>query len=201
MASIVANIRALKGLTLLEKIKAHIGIEGNEGADTLANTGAEKDTPDNVSIIIPQGYEMPGAKLSTMTQTRLYRGIIENLPHQARRGTVTHLDMTRWTVKERTGEIPTDGQIWKSLWSKTLSRQTRNFLWRTMHNAYKIGKYWEHIVGYESRALCPKCRSIESMEHILTECEASGQHEIWKYIELLYKKKGLTSKSHPWVIS
>ena len=32
MASIVANIRAWKGLTLLEKVKAHVGIEGNEGA-------------------------------------------------------------------------------------------------------------------------------------------------------------------------
>ena len=32
------------------------------------------------------------------------------------------------------------------------------------------------------------------MEHILTECKASGQHEIWKYIELLYEKKGLTFK-------
>ena len=61
-----------------------------------------------------------------------------------------------------------------------------------MNNTYKFGEYWEHIVDYENRALFPKCRSTETMEHILTECEASGQLEIWKYIELLYEKKGLT---------
>lgn len=95
MTAIVARMRAQKGLALLEKVKAHSGIVGNKGADTLANLGAEKNTPDDIDLRIPRGYEMPGARLCKMSQAKLYRGIIENTHTPTRRGTIIHLDMMR----------------------------------------------------------------------------------------------------------
>ncbi|KAJ3753758.1 hypothetical protein EV360DRAFT_96894 [Lentinula raphanica] len=45
----------------------------------------------------------------------------------------------------------------------------------TAHNGYKIGDYWTNIPGFEQRANCMHCGATESMEHVLAECEASGQ--------------------------
>jgi len=56
-----------------------------------------------------------------------------------------------------------------------------------MHGAYKVGKYWRHIPTFEQRGLCHACENVEeSMEHILTECRASGQEETWKIAEELW---------------
>ncbi len=50
-----------------------------------------------------------------------------------------------------------------------------------IHDTNKIGLYWERIPNYEQRSRCQKCDGItESLEHIMTECEASGQKIIWK---------------------
>lgn len=191
LKSIVATVRKRGGITLMEKVKGHAGIRGNEEADRLANEGARKTTPDNIRTEIPEGYDIPGAKLVKLTQAVAYRGIIERYPVPDRKGTTAHLDATRWAAKERVGEFPTDKQIWLSLRDKDLSKQVRNFLWRAMHNAYKIGKYWENIKDYEHRAECPRCRVTETLEHILTECEASGQETIWRFVRDLCEKRGL----------
>ena len=61
--------------------------------------------------------------------------------------------------------------------------------WKTLVNGYKIGRYWSHIPGYEERAKCATCNTEESMTHILTECRAVGQKELWSLVEELWKKK------------
>ncbi|KAF5337776.1 hypothetical protein D9611_015168 [Ephemerocybe angulata] len=43
---IIAKLRLRKGLTIMEKVKAHVGIHGNEMADRLADQGADKDVTD-----------------------------------------------------------------------------------------------------------------------------------------------------------
>ena len=32
--------------------------------------------------------------------------------------------------------------IWKSIWSKDIQRKCRDFLWKSIHDAYKIGEAW-----------------------------------------------------------
>ncbi|KAG6805460.1 hypothetical protein H0H92_015291, partial [Tricholoma furcatifolium] len=46
----VEALRKRGGPTILQKVKGHAGIEGNEGADSLADDRAKKDIPDNVQI-------------------------------------------------------------------------------------------------------------------------------------------------------
>ena len=65
-----------------------------------------------------------------------------------------------------------------------------------MHNAYKCGKYWRNIPTCEERGLCQVCDRVEeSMEHILTECRATSQAEIWKLAEELWLLHSL-----PWTM-
>lgn len=138
-------MRERKGLNFFEKVKGHAGIEGNEKADELANRGASKADQDKIPCEIPAGYNATGAKLATITQALAYKGIIESLNSPERKGMVTNLDKTRWTAKDRTGDIPTDKVIWRSLKNKCLTWETRIFLWKALHNAYKVGRYWENI--------------------------------------------------------
>ncbi|KAI0784354.1 ribonuclease H-like domain-containing protein [Abortiporus biennis] len=51
------------------------------------------------------------------------------------------------------------------------------------------GKWWDNITNMEHRGLCPKCKVEESMNHILTDCDALGQKIIWKLAEKLWRKR------------
>ncbi|KAJ7079636.1 hypothetical protein B0H15DRAFT_757130, partial [Mycena belliarum] len=62
-------------------------------------------------------------------------------------------------------------------------------LWKGIHGAHRVGKYWEHIPGFENRATCHHCNEMESLEHILFDCRKPGQAEVWKLVEELWAKK------------
>ncbi|KAF9471236.1 hypothetical protein BDN70DRAFT_909401 [Pholiota conissans] len=79
-----------------------------------------------------------------------------------------------------------------SLRHKCITPRARNFLWRAMHGAYKIGRYWAHIPGHEDRQKCEECNNTdETMEHILTMCRTSGQRVIWEAAKRLWALRGL----------
>ncbi|KAF9555220.1 hypothetical protein CPC08DRAFT_744282 [Agrocybe pediades] len=101
--------------------------------------------------------------------------------------------MIRHAVEDTFGKRPSDEQIWLSLRRKEIGLRPRAFLWKAVHNAYKIGRWWERIQNYEYRGRCQVCNTTETMEHILTECQASGQETIWRLARNLWLKKDL-----PW---
>ncbi|KAJ6459390.1 hypothetical protein C8R47DRAFT_1022598 [Mycena vitilis] len=85
--------------------------------------------------------------------------------------------------------LPSDSKIWRSTKHKDVSRSIRFFLWMMIHDGYKIGRHWTNITGHEEKENCHKCGITESMEHILTKCEVSGQKEIWELASELWKMK------------
>ncbi|KAJ7651550.1 hypothetical protein DFH06DRAFT_1420002, partial [Mycena polygramma] len=85
--------------------------------------------------------------------------------------------------------LPSDSKIWSSTKHKDVSRSIRFFLWMMIHDGYKIGRHWTNITGHEEKENCHKCGITESMEHILTKCEVSGQKEIWELASELWKMK------------
>ncbi|KAJ7670166.1 hypothetical protein DFH06DRAFT_981264, partial [Mycena polygramma] len=87
------------------------------------------------------------------------------------------------------GKSPTAAAIWKSVRHKDLSRQLKTFLWKAIHGAHRVGKFWTNIPGYEDRATCQSCGELESLEHILFECRCPGQSEIWKLARELWALK------------
>ncbi|KAJ7502101.1 hypothetical protein B0H11DRAFT_1644966, partial [Mycena galericulata] len=114
--------------------------------------------------------------------------IIKSLKDQpTRSSTATNLERIRCSVTDAFGYEPTDMAIWSSIRSKNITRLTRNFLWKAMHNTFHVGLFWDNVPNREILGQCPTCRVTESLEHITLECEAPGQRQIWQLVEKLWK--------------
>jgi hypothetical protein len=85
--------------------------------------------------------------------------------------------------------LPQIKTIWNSIQNKDLTRTVRAFIWKCIHNAHKIGKFWEKIPEHEHWSICPNCGVEESMEHILLECSIPGQVEAWKITKMVWHQK------------
>ena len=190
-----AVLRARSGKTVFRR--ATKGEQGPKEAHKRAVAAIESHDWDDIDLSVPSPPDASGAKLHVMTQTLLYRGILSARTRQQRRSTMICLDMARHGVKEVSGFLPTDQKIWHSLRNRDMSRQVRAYLWKCMHNAHRCGGYWLKIPGYEQRADCRICGGEESMEHILTECRASGQITVWKLVRELFEKKGIPLPTTP----
>ncbi|KAH9917801.1 uncharacterized protein B0H18DRAFT_883347 [Fomitopsis serialis] len=135
-------------------------------------------------------FDITGAKLPALTQALAYKGIIAWRNTPPRRVTSTNLD----TIRNRTPEdTMANKTIWLSTRHKDFSRSFATFLWKCIHGVLRCGSYWLAIPGLEHRAQCSFCGMTESITHILFECTATGQREIWQIITGLWLKKGL-----PW---
>ncbi|KAG6824561.1 hypothetical protein H0H92_006467, partial [Tricholoma furcatifolium] len=188
----VEALRRRSGLTILQKVKGHAGVEGNKGADALANEGARKEDPDENHICSRWQLTHSGLKLSKATQKLIYHAIMETKTPPKRRTADTNIEAIREAIHERNEtESPTDKRIWTSLKDPAMTKETRSFFWRAIQGTYKIGNYWERIPAYERRGVCPTCGDTETMHHILTDCSASGQDVIWEKVGRLYRVRGL----------
>ncbi|EPS95050.1 hypothetical protein FOMPIDRAFT_1133169, partial [Fomitopsis schrenkii] len=59
-----------------------------------------------------------------------------------------------------------------------------------LHGAHKIGHFWSHVPNHEDRAMCKHCAEGESLEHILIQCHAPGQAEVWALTRALLQREG-----------
>ncbi|KAJ6540432.1 hypothetical protein B0H19DRAFT_1212976 [Mycena capillaripes] len=124
-----------------------------------------------------------------MTQSISYKGIKELNDPVSRKATEENVKKIQEALKENFGNSPKPSAIWASIRQKDISRNVRNFLWKSMHSAHRLGKYWTHIPECEERANCAHCGELESLEHILFECQSPGQSQIWALAEELWRKK------------
>lgn len=75
---------------------------------------------------------------------------------------------------------PKSELLWLNLIkSKNIFRTQREFIYKTIKGAQRVGKWWLNIPNYERRAACLTCNDFENMEHILTKCNTPGQNTIW----------------------
>ncbi|KAH7925317.1 hypothetical protein BV22DRAFT_1011489, partial [Leucogyrophana mollusca] len=96
----------------------------------------------------------------------------------------------RFALNEINDTWELDSTIWKSCRNEPLTQKTSQFIYKTIQGAFKIGDFWNRIPNYEIRAKCGACGHMdESMEHILLECPANGQTEIWQQVKNLWQGK------------
>lgn len=176
--------------TTFEWTKGHNDNEGNEGADDLAGEGARKADNNEDTLQVPHQWNITGTKIACLTQALAYKGIRGSQSRRRRHAADTPLDMARHCVRDHLGgKQPTDATIWHGIRHKDISRNISDFLWRATHQSQRVGRYWNHIPGYEQRALCPLCEEEESMEHILVNCTSPERQVIWTLAEKAWQKK------------
>ncbi|KAJ7030493.1 hypothetical protein C8F04DRAFT_1211681 [Mycena alexandri] len=160
-------------------------------ANEQARLGLDDGAPTVLNTDIPEAYKLDGIKLSSGSQSMFYKAIKAERHKPERMKTTIMLDITRHAARDLSGKTPTDGDIWRSIRNPDISRTTRDFMWRCMHQAYKIGPYWTNIPNFEHWGICRHCQvEEETMEHILIECNAPGQETLWNLAQRLWEMKG-----------
>ncbi|KAJ6553279.1 hypothetical protein B0H19DRAFT_1211046 [Mycena capillaripes] len=129
-------------------------------------------------------FTTPGILLKEGNQ-RAFTKIIEALREKpTRKSTATNLDRIRCCIEETFGYRPTDSAIWTSIRSNNIHRLSRNFLWKCVHNIFHVGSYWDHVPNLEMLGQCQTYGVLESLEHIILECDRLTEI-FWK---LRYRK-------------
>jgi ribonuclease HI len=186
---IVAHLRQRGAITTFAWAKGHNGAVGIRNAMALAKQGVNKQAYDQINLDINPKFNLTGAQLSCLSQATAYQGILGMANPVVRCTTTINLDITRYAVQASTGHLPTDAMIWYSIRTKDISRTIRVFLWKLLHGTHKCGEYWNNIPNFEHRAICQICGMEDSMSHILTECTAPGQREIWALAKNVWMQK------------
>lgn len=194
----IAALRARRAHTAFRWVKGHSGHEGNEGADKLASEGASKPAGDGVNLDVPHALVVSGASLSAMTQRIAYRAIrkLKDARTTERRSTEENLELAKNDIRDACKREVKTKTVWRDMRGKHITRECGQFLWKTMHDAFMVGRHWRRPnMSDELRAReeCKKCGVTESMEHILLECETAGCNQVWECLEQVWKRARL-----PW---
>ncbi|KAF8067091.1 ribonuclease H-like domain-containing protein [Lyophyllum atratum] len=173
----VARLRKREAATKLKWVKGHAGHIRNEGADLLAERALGLDPPVDPKLDIEPSLSVTGAKLSKVSQSLAYKAIrarklavLKSKPPRSR--TVENLGAIKRATKDNFNISPTDAGIWKAVRNKDFSRQSRYWLWMSVHDAYMIGSQWlrpNYAQELQARAFCEHDGQLETMEHILVE--------------------------------
>ena len=179
-------LRMRSARTIFQWTKGHNGTIGNKESDRLAKQGASKPDPDPLNLEIPMEFDTQGAKLAALTQAKAYRGILERINPEPRQTTERNLQLTRDSITRLMGDTETDATLWRNLRKSSIRPLIQQFLYKAMHGIYMVGPYWRHITGHEDRGTCTTCDTLDSMEHILTQCREPTAHLIWSYARKLW---------------
>ncbi|KAI0715291.1 hypothetical protein C8Q76DRAFT_603527, partial [Earliella scabrosa] len=185
-----AWLRQRSAPTTFRWVKGHSGVAGNEGADELAKRGMEEGRETQLPPC-PERFLRKGARLAALTQRLAYSGIRAESKPGTRRATDLMVGRVLATLEVDFDVQATELMLWRAIRAKDVARNMRDFLWKALHDALRVGRFWENVPGYEGRATCAVCGTTESLEHILLECDAPGQREVWSLVRRAIGERGL----------
>ncbi|KAH9848642.1 hypothetical protein C2E23DRAFT_871116 [Lenzites betulinus] len=189
---VLARLRARSAITTFRWVKGHSGVLGNEMADRLAADGAQR--PANEARRLPPPpleFVSSGVKLSALTQRLAYRGIRYREKPLTRKATTLRMSMVQDAARVWQQNL-TEATLWRAVRQPDVRRSLRDFWWKALHDALRIGRYWAHIPMYEERENCALCGEEESLEHILLECRCNAVRVVWALVDALFRKAGVT---------
>jgi hypothetical protein len=96
-------------------------------------------------------------------------------------------------IEDDFGRHISEQATWKAIRHKDFTKETHTFLWNVAHDAFMVGNKWlrdSFPDEIQQRANCSTCGAEDSMEHILTQCSAPGQEEIWELARDIWEKRG-----------
>lgn len=169
---------------LAAKLKSHVGKtsfyiwkksqkpEEAKHADSLAKSALTHPQQQEVNTDISPSLLIRGQRLQRSFYQHLVKLHIER-HYSPKIETKANLAAIQFATKELWNMTPTPHQLWKSIRSRDIPKNTQNFLWKSLHSSYKVGSYWSNIPNYEDRGICRLCGESESIHHILVYCEPS----------------------------
>ncbi|EJD33855.1 hypothetical protein AURDEDRAFT_21946, partial [Auricularia subglabra TFB-10046 SS5] len=137
-------------------------------------------------------FDRPGLQVVGLSQRVAHKAIklAKRTNASTRRATAANVTRIQEAIRDFSGVAPRENNIWTDLGREGLSRNTRNFLWKGIHGAHKVGEYFGKMPEpWRSYGRCRSCDVPESLEHILTQCPDSGQEIIWRLVAKLLEKK------------
>lgn len=136
-----------------------------------------------------QLWTVSRARLHTLNQSQLYHHLNKMSPTPYQRSTTVNMAKAQHAIAEYNNHFPEPQVLWKAIWPPTFRCKHKDFLWKSMHDVYKIGDFWLHTQFTEC-AYCPQCPNfMESMEHILTDCTDGPQSVAWGQAKKLWTQK------------
>ena len=156
-------LRCRSASTTFTWVKSHRGNQGNKESDRLAKEGANKQTPDELDLDVPDGFNIQGVKLRTMTQALAYKGIMEKRKRLTRESSEENIKEAKRAIVTINKTQETAEMIWTELKKPVLRHRVQQFLFKAMHNTYMIGGVWNEIPDHQDQAVCTACNKTESM--------------------------------------
>ncbi|KAJ7663723.1 hypothetical protein DFH06DRAFT_986691 [Mycena polygramma] len=194
LKALAAALKSRTGQTVLEDsgdtTRDRLETEGRAEAAALARQGCLDAAPEKVNFDIRPELRLQGVKLSTLTQAIAYAGIKESKEAVSRKASDNNVKQVTSEIERIFDRIVTPTQVWRSIRHRDFSRQLKNFLWKSLHSAHRIGeRFWKHIPNCEERGICQFCDEPEDLEHILLKCRRPGQALMWSLAKELWLKK------------
>ncbi|KAJ7911321.1 hypothetical protein B0H13DRAFT_1614752, partial [Mycena leptocephala] len=192
LQALASELKARAGITLFEDGDPGTNkqeLAGQAQATQLAKDGCQDATTRPICFESDPTFTLRGAKLNKLMQAIAYAGIRERKAPVLRKSLVNSVTQVITAIKNNFNHSPTPAQVWKSIRHKDFTRQVKNFLWKSLHSAHRIGAFWKHIPECEERAICQFCNELEDLEHILLKCKHPGQELVWKLAKDLWLRK------------
>lgn len=147
----------------------------------MAIKGLKKQPIQLWDVAVLREWRVLGAKLATMNFSELYAWT-KHLALVPRREKVSKIiEGIIANHKEITGVTLYEGNIWKSICKPPFRKQVTDFLWIALHGRTICGTFIYHWGGeWEEKAMCRHCGALESLQHILTECQNDWRLPVWK---------------------
>ncbi|EJD38925.1 hypothetical protein AURDEDRAFT_30349, partial [Auricularia subglabra TFB-10046 SS5] len=163
----------------------------------MAEVAAELGPPTYMHLEEYAPFDAPGMSILGIKQRDAYRAIQQSTAHSAppRKSTRLGVARAKAAVFLISDWEPTARQIWSSLRNPALTRNTRNFLWKAIHGAHKVGSYFSKMPPpWKDHAMCPTCRCVEDMDHIVIACPDGHGKRLWRMAQVFLSHKRVATQ-------
>lgn len=167
--------------TEIQKVPVHVGIIGNERADGQANAGRLLPLPEPWILEVPPLWKTNGARLSAMSFSDLYKRSLELFFREDRRQKVEdRITAILEAARDHNGFLSYGEDLWLSLRKPPFRKNTHDFISQAIHGRTVCGSFIASWGGdWTEKAKC-LCSALESLQHILCECQNEWRLPVWK---------------------